>query len=727
MAAHRSFKIQQLATTFEPPGMLAEQQLRLREPKRMLDPPKEPKMRQPKKIRSPRNQELKAKTTQPTVKDRSASIISKTEKVMEVAPNSPEYQIQFFKNSKKNTVESLPRLELRELLNSDEAQQVNQGRKKKKKKSRQKNEKAEKIEKTEKISEKTPSRDPEEEEDEDEEEIEEDDDEEGYSSGEEADPEMHQNGKTPIKKKVRIKKEKSLEKLEFENHELIRELKKKDEIIKIQEKSKEDMTTEIYELKLEIQRLKFKLRNVKVESKIKIARSSIRMDESSKNSLKEELRVGKRPSKPPVEKDKRNSRSQTQNLKRNSKKLENQQILTAENENETFVLRKKKSPRESDENRKKSLERPADHEKVKKSPRENEFHRSKSEPRENDDHRKISLEKALEKTLETEENRKNSLESALQKTLEPEKKRTTEIPENDERKKEEIEILEEIRSPGGSRIIVAATEGIEVENEKLKEEVLRLRSKNADSLGVIAEYEEIVRNQFEEIKELKGQLIKILELDESLQSQIAEERSAHLKTQEELNKLKSKYKVQDNEVSSPRKESTVHFPSSQTHNTSHYVSTAPYDHKKQLKMEKKKRRNFLRFGRSTSKIENAVHPREERLEIPQMNSLGSQAIALAAPAPPAKREVDAGPDSRIHNQFTTVDPQPIAMTPEQMRKELEVLVLLGEKLQDELTSEKKSHIQTKQRLEQLQGILEQLNHTITPNNSYEDNQIATPR
>src|SRR3990167_3020779 len=681
MAAHRSFKIKQLATTFEPPGMLAEQQLRLREPKRMLDPPKEPKMRQPKKIRSPRNQELKAKTTQPTVKDRSASIISKTEKVMEVAPNSPEYQIEFFKNSKKNTVESLPRLELRELLNSDEAQQVNQGRKKKKKKSRQKNEKAEKIEKTEKISEKTPSRDPEEEEDEDEEEIEEDDDEEGYSSGEEADPEMHQNGKTPIKKKERIKKkkkvrkkkEKSLEKLEFENHELIRELKKKDEIIKIQEKSKEDMTTEIYELKLEIQRLKFKLRNVKVESKIKIARSSIRMDESSKNSLKEELRVGKRPSKPPVEKDKRNSRSQTQNLKRNSKKLENQQILTAENENETFVLRKKKSPRESDENR------------------------------------------------------KNSLESALQKTLEPEKKRTTEIPENDERKKEEIEILEEIRSPGGSRIIVAATEGIEVENEKLKEEVLRLRSKNADSLGVIAEYEEIVRNQFEEIKELKGQLIKILELDESLQSQIAEERSAHLKTQEELNKLKSKYKVQDNEVSSPRKESTVHFPSSQTHNTSHYVSTAPYDHKKQLKMEKKKRRNFLRFGRSTSKIENAVHPREERLEIPQMNSLGSQAIALAAPLPPAKREVDAGPDSRIHNQFTTVDPQPIAMTPEQMRKELEVLVLLGEKLQDELTSEKKSHIQTKQRLEQLQGILEQLNHTITPNNSYEDNQIATPR
>src|SRR3990167_2832537 len=243
MAAHRSFKIKQLATTFEPPGMLAEQQLRLREPKRMLDPPKEPKMRQPKKIRSPRNQELKAKTTQPTVKDRSASIISKTEKVMEVAPNSPEYQIQFFKNSKKNTVESLPRLELRELLNSDEAQQVNQGRKKKKKKSRQKNEKAEKIEKTEKISEKTPSRDPEEEEDEDEEEIEEDDDEEGYSSGEEADPEMHQNGKTPIKKKVRIKKEKSLEKLEFENHELIRELKKKHEIIKIQEKSKEDITT----------------------------------------------------------------------------------------------------------------------------------------------------------------------------------------------------------------------------------------------------------------------------------------------------------------------------------------------------------------------------------------------------------------------------------------------------------------------------------------------------
>src|SRR3990167_3297277 len=208
MAAHRSFKIKQLATTFEPPGMLAEQQLRLREPKRMLDPPKEPKMRQPKKIRSPRNQELKAKTTQPTVKDRSASIISKTEKVMEVAPNSPEYQIQFFKNSKKNTVESLPRLELRELLNSDEAQQVNQGRKKKKKKSK-----------------KTPSRDPEEEEDEDEEEIEEDDDEEGYSSGEEADPvEMHQNGKTPIKKKGRIKKEKRLENLKFENHELIREL-----------------------------------------------------------------------------------------------------------------------------------------------------------------------------------------------------------------------------------------------------------------------------------------------------------------------------------------------------------------------------------------------------------------------------------------------------------------------------------------------------------------------
>lgn len=73
----------------------------------------------------------------------------------------------------------------------------------------------------------------------------------------------------------------------------------------------------------------------------------------------------------------------------------------------------------------------------------------------------------------------------------------------------------------------------------------------------------------------------------------------------------------------------------------------------------------------------------------------------------SRRDMAAGPDSK-HHYVPGTDNQPKPMAETQMRKELEVLVLLGEKLQEELQAERKAHADSKEMLLEQQLVIEQL-------------------
>ena len=237
----------------------------------------------------------------------------------------------------------------------------------------------------------------------------------------------------------------------------------------------------------------------------------------------------------------------------------------------------------------------------------------------------------------------------------------------------------------------------------LSQEVEKLNNSNRDSLKIIDEYEEYNRKQANEIQELKHQLLSVLTLAERLELELNEEKEAHQNTRERFEKFK--YTRSENAAKSNRSQScTTAEVNSYVQQPSLEIPVSVYQTSQPVSprhASKKKKRNFLsKFGKSQSKGD--CNTSSENINQPEFPELPS-------PRQEKKREIQAGPQGKQQVQKMSESGQntPVAMSDDQLQRELEVLLLLGETLQTELVNERKEHQATKKQLQELQSKLEE--------------------
>jgi len=234
---------------------------------------------------------------------------------------------------------------------------------------------------------------------------------------------------------------------------------------------------------------------------------------------------------------------------------------------------------------------------------------------------------------------------------------------------------------------------------------------------LVEEYEELFQKQSREIQELKGQLVSVLTLAETLEQELNEEKMEHIHTKERLNRIKY-------ESSEPREKRSQSYTTSEVSSYIGYPSskpniptleitpptTGPNSPTQISPKGKKKSRRFLRkFGKSQTKMGKfssnddiipPTSPPKSPRKSPRHSPRGGD----------VKREVVAGsPDSKLEAQKLDSSANiPVAMSDEQLKRELEVLLLLGESLQAELVKERKNHQTTKKQLQDSLTKLEEM-------------------
>lgn len=293
-------------------------------------------------------------------------------------------------------------------------------------------------------------------------------------------------------------------------------------------------------------------------------------------------------------------------------------------------------------------------------------------------------------------------------------KENEEISEQQHSRKILLDLQEEIQNAEEKEQEKLKQDQNELRYLKYQEEINQLQIKNEENLDVIDEFKVIIQQNKSKIRELHDQLLSVVELAENLEIQLNKERDNHRSTKERYENLK--YTKSDQLQREKRSQSYT------TGQVNSYVQNEPFKEEvKQIDFSnnhdvnsmnnsnsnnnvnsrKKKKRPFMRkYGKSQTKLsnlENLIQPNFPVLPSPR--SLHEQ-----------KREVAAGPDSKqeLQKMEHISDANPIAMSEEQMKREFQVLLLLGETLQAELVNEKKQHNQTKKLLAEYQQKLDDL-------------------
>lgn len=223
-----------------------------------------------------------------------------------------------------------------------------------------------------------------------------------------------------------------------------------------------------------------------------------------------------------------------------------------------------------------------------------------------------------------------------------------------------------------------------VAHRVLSDKVETLLERNRDSVRMISDYESLHKQQQSEIKALKHQLVSVIDMAEHLEEELNDEKELHAQTKELLERADIRFRlsIESRSYSDPPiPEADLTGPiSPRSSGSSSYGkreqisdSAIPYTNKK------KKRHLFKKLSGKSQKDMHA----DNILQLPH-----------------EKREIAAGPESKqeMGRMVTNNTPSPMAMSQQQMQRELEVLLLLGETLQAELVAEKKEHQATKRLL-----------------------------
>jgi len=226
---------------------------------------------------------------------------------------------------------------------------------------------------------------------------------------------------------------------------------------------------------------------------------------------------------------------------------------------------------------------------------------------------------------------------------------------------------------------------------------------------LLDDYGTVIEKQSTEIGELKNQLVSVLTLAETLEQELNDEKRNHKKTKELLEVVHCENKPSPTRGKRSQSYSAAEVSYVYRKNPPPKIlvpllnipienSISPTQRDRVSGGQKKRSRRFLRkFGKS-QKMVNEYTDNGNSITSPPVQP--SPRREIVAGGPDSKQQVQQIPNSGSNN--------PIPMTDEQLKRELEVLLLLGESLQAELVKERKNHQATQKLLQETQGKVEEL-------------------